>query len=346
MESEECQIYQYEISQNVFLQSNLQNHSKFFLFLNDALNPSIFFNFLLPIVSGMDKDVFLRMTLGGLVADYCSLLMKWFLSEPRPHWWIHENDGKRLRLQQFDGTCECTPGSPSSEIMITAALFFILISSLEKRCSLTKCCNRLLWTSFVALMILQTIGQMFLGLHFLHQCILGAIAGTIIGCIFSSPKFIDSVFNLSRYKSSLLVIGMFATDCVTYSLLEFFGVDPNWSTRMSFMYCENSDAILPESLIIYSLMRNLGIFIGLTAFVPLSNCRPCVVDCCVSSLYTIAKITVGLLIFHYMPRHQGVYIYYITTVTFYAMYYFLLYGIFKLKLPTKLKLFAGKAGSE
>ncbi|GAB0086844.1 hypothetical protein DMENIID0001_010390 [Sergentomyia squamirostris] len=257
----DCEIYQYEINQIVFLQNNFKYFSKLFLLIHDCLNAKILFNILIPLLSGLDKEIFLRTTFGALVADYLNSLFRWYFAEVRPHWW--NGEAKKVRIMQFEGTCECTPGCPSSETMILAAVLFILLSSFMKKFPqrFTSCCRTYLWMAYVSALILVSLAQVFLGVHFLHQCILGAVAGILIGSLLSSNKFTDWFLNLSKMGFHSLIISMFVSDVCSYWVQRFFGIDPNWSTKEAFKWCENSNAILPESLIMYSLMRNLGMFI-------------------------------------------------------------------------------------
>ncbi|XP_055704553.1 glucose-6-phosphatase catalytic subunit 1 [Phlebotomus papatasi] len=336
----DCKIYKYEIPQIVFLQNMLHSYPRVFLFINYLLNSETLFNILIPILSGLDKDIFLRTIIGGLLADFLNSHLKWLLAEPRPHWWVL-GESRRPRLVQYEGTCECTPGSPSGEAMVTAAVFFILISRLLGKFEyhVTKCWKKVIWMAYAAILILLTVSQIFLGVHFPHQCIFGVIAGLIIGGILSIPRVMDKIYSLSKIKCFTIICMMFLCDCATYMMQIYLGVDPNWSTRLAFKYCENAKAILPESLIMYSLIRNLGIFVGILSFAPLNVCRPCVSDSCKLFLRSILKIILGMLGHHYIPRHYGVYIFYGSTVSFYAVYYFILYWIFTLKWPRKLEKF-------
>ncbi|XP_055685703.1 glucose-6-phosphatase 2 [Lutzomyia longipalpis] len=325
-----CKIYEYEISHNLFLQKNFHSYSNVFLFTNKCLSVSVFFNFFLPLLAGVDKDIFLRATISGLIADYVNSLSKWVLAEPRPHWWAR-GEHRRLRLEQYDGTCECTPGSPSSEAMVTAAVLFVVLSGLIERFQhqITPCWKKFIWMTYVLLLMLQMISQLFLGVHFLHQCLLGSITGAIIGSFLSSPRIFEEICKISKLKSCSLIVGIFLIICGSYWIQDHYGVDPNWSTRLAFLYCENANAINPEYLIMYFLMRNLGIFIGILSFAPLNYCRPFISNSCTSATTNIGKMIIGSILMRYIPRHFGVYNFYGLTVAFYAIYYFILYKNFR-----------------
>jgi glucose-6-phosphatase len=66
--------------------------------------------------------------------------------EDRPYWWIPENNpptGGIARLHQFPVTCETGPGSPSGHLMVTAAVWQIILSHSDL--IVTKLFNITLW---------------------------------------------------------------------------------------------------------------------------------------------------------------------------------------------------------
>ncbi|CAH2209469.1 jg19219, partial [Pararge aegeria aegeria] len=100
--------------------------------VNNLVNPHYVLEILFPLISIVDSvfasQLLLCITFGG----WLSGLMKWWLLEDRPYWWVREttfySDSMRPWLMQTSQTCETGPGSPSGHSLTAASLFMLFLT--------------------------------------------------------------------------------------------------------------------------------------------------------------------------------------------------------------------------
>lgn len=203
-------------------------------------------------------------------------------------------DPKQVPIRQFPITCELGPGHPSGHSMVTAAVWFIIIDSIIKLytklsesqkqetkkgeqpiedMSATTTTSRSLvlfeqstcnmrqfkysaWTLYLLLLTTVAVSRVFLGCHFPHQCIAGAILGILVAKLVSSMND----------QSGLLFVSfapvLFVTAFATFGLLQALGFDPSWTIKLATKHCVKREYIHLDTAPFFSIMRYCGFALG------------------------------------------------------------------------------------
>ncbi|XP_056404063.1 glucose-6-phosphatase catalytic subunit 1-like isoform X1 [Hyla sarda] len=252
-----------------YLQENLIGFQDWFVFVSHAADLKNTFYVFFPIWFHLCESVGIRLIWVAVVGDWLNLVLKWILFGQRPYWWVHETSyygkGPTPEIMQFPVTCETGPGSPSGHAMGSSSVYYVMtcaaLSLLKSHTSFKGRCPRwALWAFFWAVQVNVCLSRVFVAAHFPHQVIAGVISGIVVAKVFNHLQVIYSV-NLKKYISITLVLFSFAMGF--YLLLKDFDVDLLWTLERAAHWCSRPEWIHIESTPFASLVRNLGIFLGL-----------------------------------------------------------------------------------
>uniref|UniRef100_A0A1A8EPX2 Glucose-6-phosphatase n=2 Tax=Nothobranchius korthausae TaxID=1143690 RepID=A0A1A8EPX2_9TELE len=256
-------------TQGIWVAETLQHQTKSleqcWLVITHLGDPKAAFLLVFPFTYFLDKRAGVAVLWIAAISEWLNLVFKWMLFGERPFWWIGES---RLyvnmppRIHQFPSTCETGPGSPSGHAMVTAAVWWVVASSLgsflysRTRSVLISSAPFLL---YVALLVAVGTSRIFILAHFPHQVIAGCIAGFILGVVLSGrvpegrPLLFYFSFSFSLLLSALMVnVG-----------LQQIGIDLSWSIALAKKWCSHAEWIRLDTAPFSSLTRDCGALLGL-----------------------------------------------------------------------------------
>ncbi|CAL8379846.1 unnamed protein product [Gadus morhua 'NCC'] len=199
------------------------------------------------------------------VSEWLNLVFKWFLFGERPYWWIGESRlfvNNHPQVIQFASTCETGPGSPSGHAMVTAAVWWVIVSAVGS--SLYSRTRSVIWTAlpyllYITLLVAVGLSRIFILAHFPHQVVAGSITGFILGVILK-PRAPEQRPLLFYVGSSL---GLLLTALLMKIGLEELGFDLSWSITLAKKWCAHSEWVRLDSAPFSSLTRDCGAILGL-----------------------------------------------------------------------------------
>lgn len=243
-------------------------------------DPAYAFSIIFPIISTCSTHLAANILMVSVIAEWSNAILKWILREDRPYWWVRETDLyiNYPHIKQTELTCETGPGNPSGHVMGAAALLFVLIKAF-----ITKYSQRyrntdrkniisiVFWFIYVLLILLVSISRMYLGTHFFHQCIFGAVLGFMIGYYFGNQgQFLTEYWQYSnKLKMLCWVIVLLIITVSLYWLQKYFGIDPQWSVKMAFKWCERPENVHVNTTPLFTLVRDFGLAFGIISISPL-----------------------------------------------------------------------------
>uniref|UniRef100_A0A8C4NEP1 glucose-6-phosphatase n=1 Tax=Eptatretus burgeri TaxID=7764 RepID=A0A8C4NEP1_EPTBU len=155
-------------------------------------------------------------------------------------------------------------GSPSGHCMVTAAVMWVMVPSLENYVY-NLCRSRWMARTFTwgpALLFLMAIGisRVFILAHFPHQVIAGLVAGACLGWLLRREKLTQG-WDVRAY-----IIASLSLICIAlifqYGLLTL-GLDLHWSLRLAQRWCTQKKWVHLITTPLSSLMRDSGACCGL-----------------------------------------------------------------------------------
>uniref|UniRef100_A0A3B4H7Q4 glucose-6-phosphatase n=1 Tax=Pundamilia nyererei TaxID=303518 RepID=A0A3B4H7Q4_9CICH len=165
----------------------------------------------------------------------------------RPFWWIGESRlfvNKQPKIHQFPSTCETGPGSPSGHAMVTAAVWWVIVSSLG---SFLAVCSAP-YVLYVVMLVAVGISRIFILAHFPHQVVAGSITG------------------LNTYYAKIIFLkkaGHFIKTLMLHAGLKQLGIDLSWSIALAKKWCSHAEWIRLDTAPFSSLTRDCGALLGL-----------------------------------------------------------------------------------
>ncbi|MEE6511170.1 hypothetical protein FKM82_017640 [Ascaphus truei] len=256
-----------------YLQLNFKSSQDWFMFISLAADLRNTFFIFFPIWFHLCESVGIKLIWVAVIGDWFNLVFKWILFGQRPYWWIHDTDYYNNMsapvIQQFPVTCETGPGSPSGHAMGSAAVYYVMVTSLlaiflkKKKCPLSfkkRCLQALLWTGFWAVQACVCLSRVFLAAHFPHQVITGVISGMVVAEIFDH---VQSIYKTSLKRYVCTTLFLFFSALGFYLLLRALGVDLLWTLEKAKRWCARPEWIHIDTTPFAGLLRNLGIFFGL-----------------------------------------------------------------------------------
>lgn len=112
-----------------------------------------------------------------------------------------------------------------------------------------------IWTLYVALLAVVSVSRVFLGCHFPHQCLAGAVLGFLLA------KYISTL----EIRPIHFIVGslfLFTTAFATFAILQALDFDPNWTIKLATKHCEKRDYIHVDTAPFFSIMRYCGFALG------------------------------------------------------------------------------------
>ncbi|XP_026756346.2 glucose-6-phosphatase catalytic subunit 1 [Galleria mellonella] len=327
-------LYALGVSCIEFIQYWFEDSEGFFELVNDLSNPHHVLEILFPVVSVVDSVFGAQLLLCMAFGSWLNSVMKWWLLEDRPYWWVRETSfytGPRPQLRQSRHTCETGPGCPSGHTATTATILILLIMWISHIMNDRKC--YVWWWKYVVYPVFACalgsvmLARMFVATHFPHQCLLGALVGSFLApalCIYVSDPFIWRYGLHARLPAARAVAWHIfsaavtvAIAAVTYLSLTLCGWDPHWTVKLAFRWCESPDDIHVSTTPMYSLVQSTSALLGWALCV-----TPAVAqyrhDTKNRSL-TISAFTTGLIV--YAIRHFQDNICKSDALWFYAMHF-------------------------
>lgn len=253
------------------LQSSLASQASFMQLMSTVFDPKYAFLIYAPLAYLLDPDVGKKLTMTTVMAEWVNMILKWFLHGERPYWYVHSSgrfNPQETPIKQFPITCELGPGHPSGHAMVTAAVWYIILSSLleayqtyqrqqhqDIRLKASRQAKAVTWLLYAALLVVVSVSRVFLGCHFPHQCIAGAALG-ILTAKWISRQHIESKHFI--VASGLLLTTAFAT----FALLQALGFDPSWTIKLATKHCVKREYIHLDTAPFFSVMRYCGFALG------------------------------------------------------------------------------------
>lgn len=141
----------------------------------------------------------------------------------------------RPDLRQTHLTCETSAGNPSGHVMFAATVLYVSTSNIlrsmawyRKAGSMVRYC---IWNIFLGVLAMITVSRLYFACHFLHQCLLGAGFGILIGHILNQSE-INRKLNRLGFMSALSAYSMLLSlTFAVYGSHYIFETDPQWSIR-------------------------------------------------------------------------------------------------------------------
>ncbi|KAL1132774.1 hypothetical protein AAG570_010726 [Ranatra chinensis] len=245
-------------------------------------DPSYAISILFPVFASLDTSLGSKILLVSAVTEWFNTFLKWTLMEDRPYWWVREANIV-VPLRQTDVTCETGPGSPSGHVMGASAFLYVFITWIRsyiasdrfqyKYHGRKKNVEYFMWIVFSILIILVSLSRMIIAAHFLHQCVLGCILGVAVSKFLTDDNSNWSIAtrlnSYAKYKMLAMAVLFTGLSALFYWTHIFFGMDPGWSIKLAFKWCQRPETISVYTTPIYSLVRDCGCFFGLALAWPL-----------------------------------------------------------------------------
>ncbi|GBP59941.1 Glucose-6-phosphatase [Eumeta japonica] len=202
-----------------YFQNRVEGSEDFVEHVNELANPHYAFEIIFPLVCIIDSVFAAQFLLCISFGSWLNTVMKWWLLEDRPYWWVQNTsfyrDMNRPQLHQYSQTCETGPGSPSGHSAMIAMQLVLY----------------LMWIS-----------------HFMNDS-----DPYIWGVGRDRAPVPKTVF---RHVLSVIILA--GISVITYFALKFSGLDPEWSIKLAYRWCEHPDNIRVSSLPLFALVQALA----------------------------------------------------------------------------------------
>ncbi|XP_070536229.1 glucose-6-phosphatase 2-like [Ptychodera flava] len=255
-----------ELLQHTF--SNYENHMFFMSHMGDPRNAFLIY---FPVVFCFSPNAGQRVLWVAALAEWLNAILKWLLYGQRPYWWVHETSiyGKDNvpDLHQFPLTCETGPGSPSGHAMVTASVWFVMVTAFTSVSNKSKqptaesngFKSLLSWLLFTGVMVMVSTSRLFIATHFPHQVLFGTVVGMILAYICNHAPLED----LKLHNYIIGSVCIISTSVVLYFTLQSLGFNPGWSVSLAMKWCIKSEYIHLDTTPFYALSRDAGCVLGL-----------------------------------------------------------------------------------
>lgn len=265
------------------LQKTLNSQADFMQLMSVVFDPKYAFLIYSPIAYLLNPKVGKKLILTTVIAEWLNQILKWFLHGERPYWYVHSSghfDPQQVPIKQFPITCELGPGHPSGHAMVTAAVWYIILDSLVQAYNARRDSNTnreaartnsrskhliipsnatqvkfSIWTSYALLLSVVSLSRVFLGCHFPHQCLAGALLGLLVA------KYISGLETKALHFIATSIF-LLTTAFGTFGLLQVLGLDPAWTIKLATTHCVKREYIHLDTAPFFSIMRYCGFALG------------------------------------------------------------------------------------
>ncbi|XP_030630212.1 glucose-6-phosphatase 3 [Chanos chanos] len=247
------------------LQQKTRDYTDFWLFASHMGDPKAAFLLVFPITFYLHRRSGIAVVWIAALSEWLNLVSKWILFGERPFWWIGESrlfEKNQPQVQQFPATCETGPGSPSGHLMISGAVWWVVVSSLasflHSRTG-SKLLSAVPYLFYVMALVAIGLSRIFILAHFPHQVVAGFVTGIMLGVILnrSIPEHRPLLFFL--WSSMALLFGAL----LFYAGLGKLGIDLSWSISLAKKWCSRAEWIRMDTAPFSSLTRDAGALLGL-----------------------------------------------------------------------------------
>ncbi|KAL9876213.1 glucose-6-Phosphatase isoform 1-T1 [Glossina fuscipes fuscipes] len=273
-------VQEHEICLHNMLQKYFRRAELLFLTLNKWMEPSRVLDILVPLVGAFNHQLFVRLVCSLSIINTSVSLIKWCCPEYRPYWWLKEFKAVHHfdDLQQYPSTCETSAGFPSAHSTVFTVFVHLFLGpsmsyishqfKMDQRC--LKLISSFLWIVFSSLMWLS---RMYLLAEFLHQCILGSLIAFLFLHFFNRHSSFFYALNRRWLVTGVLCCSSIPVTAY-FSMLSMH-VDPHWSVRMAFKWCQEPSNLCHETSPVFSLGRDFGYLMGVALSAPLFKRHEC-----------------------------------------------------------------------
>ncbi|XP_004080645.1 glucose-6-phosphatase 3 [Oryzias latipes] len=259
-------VYTHGIWVAEILQERTSHLEKFWLTVTLLGDPKAAFLLVFPCTYFISKRTGLAIVWVAAISEWLNLVFKWMLFGERPFWWIGESrlydKTNQPKVHQFPSTCETGPGSPSGHAMVTAAVWWVVVSSLGSFIysrTHSWVISGLPYVLYVTLLAAVGISRIFILAHFPHQVIAGWLTGLLLVVTLKStvPEGRPLLFFLS-FSTGLMLSAL-----ILNVALQQLGVDIYWSISLAKKWCSRAEWIRLDTAPFSSLTRDCGALVGL-----------------------------------------------------------------------------------
>uniref|UniRef100_A0A3Q3XKP2 Glucose-6-phosphatase 3 n=1 Tax=Mola mola TaxID=94237 RepID=A0A3Q3XKP2_MOLML len=233
------------------LQQKTSNHRNLWLTITLFGDPKAAFLLVFPFTYFISRPTGVKVLWVAAISEWLNLVFKMLFGE-RPFWWIGEShlfDNKQPNVQQFPSTCETGP-SPSGHAMVTAAIWWVIVSTLGSFLVLSAAPYLL----YAAMLVAVGLSRIFILAHFPHQVVAGSIA-VILGIVLSRrvPGGRSLVF---------LSVGLLLGTLILHNGLQRLGLNLS-SIPLAKKWCSHAEWIRLDTAPFSALTRDCGALLGL-----------------------------------------------------------------------------------
>ncbi|NP_001187276.1 glucose-6-phosphatase 3 [Ictalurus punctatus] len=258
-------VYTQGIWMAELLQSHARNYESFWLLATHMGDPKAAFLLVFPPVFYLHRRTGIAILWVTAVSEWLNLVFKWVLFGERPYWWIGQSGlfvKNSPSVQQFQSTCETGPGSPSGHAMVTAAVWWVVVSALASVLhsrSGSKILAAIPYVFYTLLLGAVGVSRVFILAHFPHQVIAGILTGMMLGVLLNRtvPDCRPLLFFLC--SSMALLLGAL----LMHAGLKTVGIDLAWSVALAKRWCSKSERVRMDTNPFSSLSRDAGVLLGL-----------------------------------------------------------------------------------
>lgn len=252
----------------------------------------MFYLIFLPLLAGYDRVLFGKAFLAGVIAEYVNVILKYYMAEDRPYWWlpesqkdaykrvveggppnvaslVHTSEPPLKSVLQNQFTCELSAGFPATELAFLAAVLYVLGHHIMGRLTCTRNVKSYVFAAYFGVLFLAVASKMYLGTYFFHQLLIGINLGMFIGSVCATNEFYILAFNMKRNDVLVMCVSVAAFNVAMYWLLLVVGVDPQWTVKRALEHCQKIDFLQPESLPTYALVRSFGLLLAFGNALPI-----------------------------------------------------------------------------
>lgn len=243
------------------LQRQTRTYERFWLVVTHLGDPKAAFLLVFPFTYFVSKRAGIAVLWVAAISEWLNLVFKWILFGQRPFWWIGETS-LSANVQQFASTCETGPGSPSGHAMVTAAVWWVVVSSLRK--AIQSKTNSAIVAAFpylfyVVALVAVGLSRIYILAHFPHQVVAGCITGFILG-VFLGQRVPEGRPLLFFFRVSF---GLLLGTLLFYVALKQIKVDFSWSIPLAKKWCRRPEWVRLDTTPFSSLTRDCGALLGL-----------------------------------------------------------------------------------
>ncbi|KAJ0016157.1 hypothetical protein NQD34_014447 [Periophthalmus magnuspinnatus] len=242
------------------LQLGTKSYENLWLVVTHLGDPKAAFLLVFPFTYFISKRAGIAVLWVAAISEWLNVVLKWMLFGERPFWWIGENN-LLPKVHQFPSTCETGPGSPSGHAMVTAAVWWVVITAVAR--VIYARTNSVLLTAvpyllYAALLVVVGLSRIYILAHFPHQVFAGAITGLILGVVLGQrvPEGRPLLF---FFKISF---GLLLSAVLIHFVLKEIGINLSWSIALAKKWCSRTEWIRLDTAPFSSVTRDCGALLG------------------------------------------------------------------------------------